>query len=65
MTAHQIQHWAAKREEARVIVIGQQVFAVAIRAGNDAAYLDWRADYNALSYEQIPCQPMWKKGSTP
>lgn len=35
-------------------MIGHQVFAVAIRARSHAAYVDWRADYNALSYERIP-----------
>ena len=29
-------------------------FAVAIRAHNHASYVDWRADYGALSYEPIP-----------
>ncbi len=53
VTAHQFQRWAAKRKEARVIVIGRQVFAVAIRAGSDAARVDWRADYRALSYETV------------
>jgi ATP-grasp ribosomal peptide maturase len=53
ITAHQFQSWASKREEARVIVIGRQVFAVAIRAGSDAAHVDWRADYEALDYERI------------
>lgn len=53
VTAHQFQRWAPKREEARVIVIGHQAFAVAIRSGSDAAYIDWRADYNSLSYERI------------
>ncbi|MGH3828850.1 MAG: ATP-grasp ribosomal peptide maturase [Pseudonocardiaceae bacterium] len=54
LTAHLMQRWASKREEARVIVIGHQVFAVAIRAHSHASYVDWRADYNALSYERIP-----------
>ncbi len=53
ISAHQFQWWASKREEARVIVIGQQVFGVKIQAGSTAAYVDWRADYDALSYEQI------------
>lgn len=53
ITAHQFQRWTSKREEARVIVIGRHVFAVAIRAHSDAAHVDWRADYEALSYEQI------------
>ena len=54
LTAHLVQQWAYKREEARVIVIGRHVFAVAIRAHSQASYVDWRADYNALSYEPIP-----------
>jgi len=53
ISAHQFQRWAPKREEARVIAIGHQVYGVAIRAHSDAAYVDWRADYDALSYEQI------------
>lgn len=53
LTAHLLQQWATKREEARVIVIGGQVFAVAIHAHSQAAYIDWRADYNALSYEPV------------
>lgn len=54
MTAHIVQRWAPKREEARVIVIGSYLFAVAIRAQSQAAYIDWRSDYDALSYEPIP-----------
>ncbi|MGH4016364.1 MAG: ATP-grasp ribosomal peptide maturase [Pseudonocardiaceae bacterium] len=54
LTTHLVQQWAAKREEARVIVIGAQMFGVAIRAHSRAAYIDWRADYDALSYEPIP-----------
>ena len=34
-----------------------QFFAVAIHAGSDRAYVDWRSDYDALRYESIdtPC----------
>lgn len=53
VTAHQFQQWVPKREEARVIVVGGQVYAVAIRAHSAAARVDWRADYAALSYERI------------
>jgi hypothetical protein len=52
ISAHQFQQWAPKREEARVIAIGQQVYAVAIHAYSAAAYVDWQADH-ALSYERI------------
>lgn len=54
LTAHLVQRWVSKREEARVIVIGHQLFAVAIRAHSPAASIDWRADYSALSYEPVP-----------
>jgi ATP-grasp ribosomal peptide maturase len=53
LTAHQFQWWTSKREEARVIVIGSQVYAVAIRAGSAAARIDWRADYDSLRYAHI------------
>jgi len=57
ISAHQFQQWAPKREEARVIAIGQQVYAVTIRAGSAAVYVDWRADHAALSYERIDRSP--------
>jgi len=57
ISAHQFQRWAPKREEARVIAIGQQVYAVAIHADSAAAYVDWRADYDSLSYERIDPPP--------
>lgn len=51
-TAHQFQQWSPKQHEARVIVVGH-VFAVAIHPHSEAAHIDWRADYSALSYERI------------
>jgi ATP-grasp ribosomal peptide maturase len=54
LTAHLVQRWASKREEARVIMIGNHMVAVAIRAHSQAASIDWRADYGALSYEPVP-----------
>jgi ATP-grasp ribosomal peptide maturase len=52
-TAHQFQRWVPKAFEARVIVVGDQVFAAAIHAGNAESYVDWRNDYRALRYEPI------------
>lgn len=52
-TTHQFQRWAQKLYDCRVIVIGDRFFAFAIRAGNTASYLDFRADYDALTYEPI------------
>ncbi|MGW4528589.1 ATP-grasp ribosomal peptide maturase [Amycolatopsis sp. NPDC004378] len=53
VSAHQFQRWVPKAYEARVIVVGDQVFTAAIHAGSAAAYLDWRNDYAALQYEQM------------
>ncbi|MDQ3154990.1 MAG: ATP-grasp ribosomal peptide maturase [Actinomycetota bacterium] len=53
-TAHQFQDWlAGKAYEVRVIAVGGQLFPVAIHATSPAARLDWRSDYDALSYELI------------
>ncbi len=46
LTAHLVQRWASKREEARVIVIGSHVFAVAIRA-HDVLEIGTGTGYNA------------------
>ncbi len=53
VTAHQIQDWAPKRYECRAVVVGTEIFAVAIYAGSKASYVDWRSDFSALTYEVI------------
>lgn len=53
LTAHQFQEWVDKDHEVRAVVVGEQVFAVAIRAGSPAARTDWRADYAALTYDLV------------
>ncbi len=53
VTCHLMQRWAPKQHEARVIAIGKQLFAFAIHAGNATSYIDFRADYDALTYEPI------------
>ncbi|TCP43404.1 ATP-grasp ribosomal peptide maturase [Tamaricihabitans halophyticus] len=52
-TTHLFQRWADKLYEARMIVVGDAITAVAIRANTAAGYLDWRTDYDNLSYELI------------
>lgn len=52
-TTHLFQRWAPKQYDARVIAIGGRLFAFAIHAGNAASYIDFRADYGALSYEPV------------
>ncbi|MGH3621258.1 MAG: hypothetical protein ACRDQ5_05625 [Sciscionella sp.] len=52
-TAHLFQQFQHKRYECRVTAVGNQLFAVAIHAGSDESYVDWRRDYDALRYEVI------------
>lgn len=52
-TTHLFQRWVPKAYDVRVIVIGEHMTAVAIRAGSAGGYIDWRADYDHLSYELI------------
>ncbi|MGQ0717249.1 MAG: hypothetical protein ACT4NP_08005 [Pseudonocardiales bacterium] len=57
-TAHLLQEWVPKRYDARVTMVGHRPFAVAIHAHNDATRIDWRADYNALTYAPLnQCNP--------
>ncbi|MGH3888629.1 MAG: MvdC/MvdD family ATP grasp protein [Pseudonocardiaceae bacterium] len=53
LTMNLFQEWVPKRYDARVTVVGQHLFAVAIHAASPDAYVDWRTDYSSLSYEPI------------
>lgn len=46
-----------KAFEARVTAVGDRLFAAAVHAGSDAARVDWRADFSALSYSVIEVPP--------
>ncbi|MBV9013121.1 MAG: hypothetical protein JO272_13930 [Pseudonocardiales bacterium] len=57
-TLHFFQPFVSKSFEARVTVVGDRIFAAAIRAKSDSARVDWarvdwRADYDALDYSII------------
>jgi ATP-grasp ribosomal peptide maturase len=52
-TAHQLQEWAPKVTECRAVVVGDDIFCVAIHAGSDEVYVDYRSDFAANTYEQI------------
>lgn len=52
-TATQVQSWVDKAWEARIVVVGDRMFTIRISAGSAAARVDWRADFDALSYEWI------------
>jgi ATP-grasp ribosomal peptide maturase len=51
VTTHCFQSWVPKSFETRVTVVGDAMTAVAIHAGSASSYVDWRTDYDALSYE--------------
>jgi glutathione synthase/RimK-type ligase-like ATP-grasp enzyme len=53
VTTHLVQQWVPKSFEVRVIAIGDHLTAAAIHAGTTASFVDWRSDYDALSYELI------------
>ncbi|MEU0570939.1 MvdC/MvdD family ATP grasp protein [Nonomuraea sp. NPDC005983] len=53
LTAHMFQEWVEKAHEARALVVGDQVFTVAIHSDSPAGRVDWRSDYAANRYEVI------------
>jgi len=53
VTCHQVQEWVPKRLEARVVVMGQEVFTVGIHAASPAAHVDWRSDHRSVSYDVL------------
>ncbi|HSV67935.1 MAG TPA: ATP-grasp ribosomal peptide maturase [Mycobacteriales bacterium] len=55
VTAHLFQEWVEKVYEVRLTVVGDRFFPVAIVAGSDAARIDWRSDYAALTYRRVEC----------
>ncbi|WP_190812667.1 ATP-grasp ribosomal peptide maturase [Saccharopolyspora pogona] len=62
VTTHMVQRWVPKAFEARVIVMGEHMTVVAIHAGNAASYVDWRSDYDALTYDVIEPPAAVSKG---
>lgn len=61
LTAHQFQQRVPKVRDVRATVVGKRVFAANIltdseigeTGGTAGGLLDWRADYDALRYEQV------------
>lgn len=53
LTAHQFQEWLPKFHDARLIAVGTKLFAVAIHTSDPEAVVDWRANYDALSYSVV------------
>jgi ATP-grasp ribosomal peptide maturase len=52
-TAHLVQEYIDKAYEARVTAAGDEVLGVAIRSTSDAGRVDWRSDYDSLTYERV------------
>lgn len=53
-TAHQWQEWIDKDHEVRLTCVAGRMFAAEIHAGSDAARIDFRADYDSLTYKPCP-----------
>ena len=62
VTATHVQDWAPKTRECRAVVVGEDIFAVAIDAGSAASRVDWRSDLASLSYEVIDLPEPVAKG---
>lgn len=52
-TATMFQEYVEKVFEVRLTVIGERMLPVAVHAESEAARLDWRTDYGALSYSPV------------
>ena len=52
-TAHLFQAYVPKAYEVRLTVVGERMFAARIDAGSQAARLDWRTDYDAITFTPI------------
>jgi ATP-grasp ribosomal peptide maturase len=61
LTAHLFQEWIEHDHAVRLTVVGSQFFAAAIYSNSPASYVDWRSDYESLSYavtetpDQVKC----------
>ena len=50
LCAHLFQEWIDKAHGVRLTVVGDRFFPVEIHAGSEAARIDWRTDYQSLTY---------------
>jgi hypothetical protein len=57
LTAHLFQEQVPKEFDARITVIASDCFGVAIYARSPAARVDFRADYDAVSYAPLTLPP--------
>lgn len=61
-TAHTAQRWIDKAYDARITVVGGRQFGAAIDARTPCGRVDFRADYDALSYEVVEPPPQVSQG---
>ncbi|MCX4722967.1 ATP-grasp ribosomal peptide maturase [Streptomyces sp. NPDC090052] len=61
-TAHMFQERVKHTGAVRLTVVDGQMFAAAIHAATDAAQLDWRSDYSALTYQVVPVPEDVRRG---
>ncbi|WP_416876043.1 ATP-grasp ribosomal peptide maturase [Kitasatospora sp. SC0581] len=54
-TAHLFQEWVPKAHEVRLTAVDGRLFAAEIHANSAAAEVDWRSDYDSLTYQA--CDP--------
>ncbi|MEU3185790.1 ATP-grasp ribosomal peptide maturase [Streptomyces sp. NPDC006923] len=50
-TAHQFQEWVPKAYEVRLTVVADRMFAAEFHAGSAASRVDFRTDYDSLTYK--------------
>lgn len=62
LTMHLVQQWIPKACDVRLTVVGPHLFPVAIHAHSETTRIDWRTDYDALTYEVIDCPPSVSEG---
>ncbi len=54
ITTHLLQQWVEFKDyEVRLTAVGSSLFAAAILAGSPASVIDWRADYDSLTYSVV------------
>lgn len=53
IATHLVQRWVPKAYEVRMVVIGEHITAAAIWVGSPECYVDFRSDYDSLSYALI------------
>ena len=56
-TAHLFQEWIDKAYEVRLTVVDDGMFVTRLDAGTAAGAVDWRADYDELTYTPLPGVP--------